>query len=133
MSYNDPIDVEAVLQVPPAPPAATPSLRRERAPFPIPADPLPNAVALPPTPVAVPLPIGGCGGVASVPQSTALSTLPPVQAPPPPRSASVQLVPVPPPLTPTISALLQTPLVVNGQNSTPQTPGTTTPGTTTQS
>lgn len=122
MSYNDPTDVQAALETAPTPPTATTAFTRSLVPFSVPADPLPNKIAAPSTPVGIALPIGGVvGGTPAAPPTVDLSK-PPVQTQRRAASASVQLVPVPPTQPPAISALLQTPTAAA------QTPSTTTPG-----
>lgn len=131
MSYNDPKDVEAVLQVPPTPPAATPALVRGTVSQPVPSDPIPQKIGAPPTPVAVPSAAGVVVGVA--PLAAPSSPPKPIQTQAAARSASVQLVPVDPPAQQTLDKLTQTTLATDGVNAAPQTPATTTPGTVTQS
>src|SRR6267142_5488889 len=99
MSYNDPTDVEAVLEVPPTPPALTPV-----------GVAAPDAQAAlqtkPPPPSSSP---------SGTPHNVPGLSLP-VQTPRAPAGASAQLVPVEPPRTPVIAPTTQTPLSVDGQD-----------------
>lgn len=115
MSYNDPTDIEAVLEVPPTPPALIPAgVAAPAAQAALQSQPLPPSSTPSPDPHNV----------------TGLSL--PVQTPRAPTGASAQLVPVEPPPT-VIAPTTQTPLSVDGQDSTPQTPQATQPGTLSQS
>ncbi len=143
MSYNDPTDPEA-LTFNVTPPAATPVGVRGTSPQPIPADPLPNSIAAPPTPVAVPSATGAVVGGQPVASPSSPPT--PIQTQRSASVASAQLVPVSPTQPPVIVPVVQTATVAAGAASgvtatstfpgatvAPQTPATTTPGTTVQS
>ncbi len=130
MSYNDPTDIEAVLQKPVTPPAASPVLRRERVPFSVPFDPIPNAIAAPPTPVGVPVSPAASPSMVAVPQPSGPPL--PIQSQNPADPAALQLVPVAPVQPPIIAPSTTTPLIINGVASTPQRPDLTTPGVTVQ-
>lgn len=116
MSYNDPTDIEAVLEVPPTPPAATPAGVSGPA--------AQSALQVQPAPLA--------GSPSGEPLPAPSGPPLPIQTPPSARAASKQLVPVPAPL-PVIAPTTQTPLSVDGVDATPQTPQTTQPGVLNQS
>ena len=116
MSYNDPTDQEAALQVPPTPPAATPSGV---------GAPVAQSVLQVQLPPLTSTPSGAPVAPPSSPPA-------PAQTPPSAKPASVQLMPLPSTNPPAISALTQA-LTIDGVDSAPQTPGTTTPGTLNQS
>ncbi len=138
MSYNDPTDVEALLEVPPTPPAATPSGVAAAAGLTLTPPTTPPAATPSGVPVSVtqsvlqvqPAPFAASPSGVAVPAPSGPPL--PIQTQPSAKPASLQLVPVPAPL-PVIDKLTQTPLTVDGVASTPQTPLLTTPGTLNQS
>ena len=117
MSYNDPTDSEAVLQVPPAPPAATPAGV---------GAPVAQSALQMPSPLLTSSPSG-------VPVAPPSNPPAPVQTQSSAKHASLQLLPTEPVSPPVIAPTTQTPLTVDGVDAAPQTPQTTQPGTLNQS